>query len=179
MPELNNFPVDKQANPNSCWACAGREINNWYQSKGGSGRNPIYASDQAFATAWENATNPPDPDHGRINIQQSAAAALGDLGYGNNTDDRAVPTAAEIAGSITKGEPLLAIVGDQPPNPNPDLDYKNGHWVVIVGTSYPAAPITIDVFDPEPGQIVTVDYDQATYQPGVYWQNTSYVDPQP
>lgn len=174
MPQLNNFPTAKQADPNSCWACAGREISNWYQSLNKSGTNPMYGTDQSFADAWMHATD--DPTHSKIDIQQSAAGALEDLEYRNNTDSSALPEAQEIADAINANMPLLAIVGDAPPNPNPNPDYQNGHWVVIVGISDDDA--TLKVFDPDDGLIHDVDYNDATYHLGSYWQNTSYVDPQ-
>ncbi len=174
MPRLPGFPTAQQATQDSCWACAAREINNFFQSLGQSGPNPVYGSDQAFATAWANASG--NPNNGNINIQQSAAAALADLGYANNTDDHAIPTPNEITRAINSNQPLLAIVGGAPPNPNPNPNYQNGHWVVIIGIS--ADQTTIDVFDPDDGQVHTVRYDTSVYQPGQYWQNTSYVDPQ-
>lgn len=174
MPRLNNFPTAVQETANSCWACAAREISNWYQARGESGNNPVYNTDREFATAWANATG--DQGHADINVQQSAAAALEDLGYNNNIDDHAIPTQQEITDAINDNQPLLAIVGNAPPNPDPDPNYQNGHWVVIVGISDNQA--NIDVFDPDDGQIHTVAYNAATYQPGAYWQNTSYVDRQ-
>lgn len=175
MPQLVNFPIAQQATPNSCWASAARAINNWYVLQGQSGANPNYGSDQALATAWSNVSH--NPVNADITIQQSAAAALGDLGYANNIDDHALPSQAEITDSITHNQPLLAIVGDAPPNPNPDINYQNGHWVVIVGIS--ANQANIDVFDPADGLIHTVAFNANTYQAGVYWQNTSYVDAHP
>lgn len=175
MPQLLNFPVAPQADPNSCWASTARAINNWYVMRQQAGQNPNYDTDQDFANAWAKVTN--DPAHANINVQQSAAAALADLGYNNNTDDHALPTAAEIAAEIKKYRPLLAIIGDAPPNPNPNPNYQNGHWVVIVGISDDQTMLY--VFDPDDGQIhYDVDYNTATYQAGSYWQNTSYVDPQ-
>ena len=174
MPQLQNFPVAQQQTCNSCWASAGRAINNWYQMQGWSGANPVYHTDQAFATAWANITN--NPVNANINIQQSAAAALGDLGYDNNTDDHALPTRDEITEQINDNRPLLAIVGATPPNPNPNPHYQNGHWVVIVGISNNQQ--TLNVFDPDNGNINNVAYNQNQYNNNSYWQNTSYVDPQ-
>jgi hypothetical protein len=175
MPSLQNYPIAIQATLNSCWAAAARSINNFFQSLGQSGQNPPYPSDQALATAWAVKTR--DIAHADINVQQSAAAALGDLGFGNNTDDHPLPTQAEITAWITANKPLLAIVGPVPPNPSPNTDYQDGHWVVIVGIS--ADQARIDVFDPDNGRIHTVAYNAATYGQGPYWQNCSYVDPHP
>lgn len=174
MPQLQNFPTAKQATANSCWAGAAREISNWYQSLQKSGQNPIYKSDQEFANAWAKKTG--QQNHADINVQQSAAAALEDLGYKNNIDDRALPTKAEITDEIKNHRPLLSIVGNTAPNPNPNPYYQNGHWVVIVGIS--DNQTKLNVFDPDDGKIHEVDYNAATYQQGSYWQNTSYVDPQ-
>jgi hypothetical protein len=146
-------------------------INNFYQSLGESGNNPVYGSDQALADAWAAVTR--NQQNANINIQQSAAAALGDLGFDNNTDSAAIPTQDEITDAINDNQPLLTIVGDAPPNPNPN--YQNGHWMVIVGISDDQA--TISVFDPDDGQIHVVNYNASTYGAGAYWQNTSYVDP--
>lgn len=172
MPELQHFPAQMQQTNNSCWASAARAISNWYQSRGESGNNPAYGSDQALATAWAGATG--NQNHADINIQQSAAAALADLGYTNNIDDQALPTQGEIDGQIEQNRPLLAIVGGVAPNPNPNPAAQNGHWVVIVGR----IANNIRVFDPEDGQIHSVPYNAQTYQQGSFWQNTSYVDPQ-
>lgn len=174
MPELQNFPTARQATPNSCWACASRQINNWYESRQESGQNAAYDSDQNLANAWSAATN--DPARADINVQQSAAAALEDLGYENSIDGRALPTQHEIKGAIEANKPLLAIVGDAAPNPNPNPNYQNGHWVVIIGISDDQVNLT--VFDPDDGLTHVVPYNVDTYQPGSYWQNTSYVDPQ-
>ncbi|UCD85818.1 MAG: C39 family peptidase [Deltaproteobacteria bacterium] len=167
MPKLEGFKAAKQAKQNSCWASAARAITNWYAGK------ELYATDKDFAKAWKEATG--KQVHADIDVQQSAAAALLDLGYDNNTDDHALPTAAEIANQINNERPLLAIVGNAPPNPNPNPNYQNGHWVVIVGISDDQTKLS--VFDPDDGKIHDVDYYAATYQAGSYWQNTSYVDP--
>ena len=174
MPQLADYPTAIQETPNSCWAAAGRSINNFYQGIGKSGENPVYDSDQAFANAWATASG--DEEHADISIQQSAAAALEDLGYANNTDDAAIPSPDEITAAINDNMPLLAIVGGEAPDPNPNPEYQNGHWVVIVGISDDKT--TIDVFDPDNGLINTVAYNAVTYQEGSYWQNTSYVDSQ-
>jgi len=173
MPTLQGFPTAQQATENSCWAAAAREISNWYQSRGESGDNPVYDSDQAFANAWAQQTN--TPEHANINVQQSAAGSLEDLGYDNNIDDAAIPSQQEITDSINANHPLLAIVAGEAPDPDPNPEVQEGHWVVIVGISQDQA--NIDVFDPDDGQIHTVAYDAATYVEGSYWQNCSYVDP--
>jgi len=172
MPTLPNYPIAKQATANSCWAAAGRSINNFYQLLGKSGTNPAYASDQAFADAWAKKTG--NNTNKNINIQQSASAALWSLKFKNNTDSAAVPTKQEITDAINANQPLLAIVGDAPPNPNPNTAYQNGHWVVIIGIN----GSNISVFDPDDGKVHTVAYNAATYTAGSYWQNTSYVDGQ-
>jgi hypothetical protein len=174
MPYLDNYPVAKQATANSCWASAGRSIVNWYRELKKSGPNPDYPSDQAFADAW----NKVDPGHhyDDIDVQRSAAAALGDLGFINHTDERAIPTPAEIRDAINDGMPLLAIVGNTQPDPSPNLACRKGHWVVIVGIDVPDESATLSVFDPVDGKLVYASYDPVFYQPGVYWQNTSYVD---
>lgn len=174
MPNLNNFPTARQDNENSCWACAAREISNWYKLFDKSGRNPVYITDQELAIAWSCRTG--NLRHADISVQQSASAALGDLGYLNNTDDKALPERQEICDSIESGRPLLAIVGGSAPNPDPNPDCQGGHWVVIVGISDDGS--TIYVFDPDNGIINPIAYNSAIYQPGSYWQNTSYVDPQ-
>ena len=173
MPRLQGFPTAQQATENSCWAAAAREISNWYQSRGESGENPVYDSDQAFADAWAEQSG--NEENANINIQQSAAAALEDLGYDNNTDDAAIPSQQEITDTINNNRPLLAIVAGEAPDPNPNPEVQEGHWVVIIGISQDQA--NIDVFDPDDGQVHTVAYNAATYQPDSYWQNTSYVDP--
>lgn len=173
MPQLKDFNGARQQDPNSCWASASRAISNYYLTRREAGQNPMYPSDQAFANAWAAETkNPVNRD---ISIQQSAAAALGDLGYPSVIDDSALPTQVEIRDAILAGTPLLAIVGAAPPRPNPNPNYQNGHWVVIVGISDDLK--TISVFDPDTGRTDDVPYNAATYRAGSYWQNTSYVDP--
>lgn len=174
MPNLQNFPVAVQADPNSCWACAAREIINWYHRQG-QANGQSYASDQALADAWAAVSHA--NIHADITVQQSAAAALEALGFNNNIDDHPIPTAAEITEQIEAGNPLLAIVGAaQPAGGVPDAAYQNGHWVVIVGIEAQNQGYTLHVFDPDDGAIHQVGYNAATYQPGVYWENTSYVD---
>ena len=183
MPQLISFPTRPQARPNSCWAAAGRAICNWYAMSTSIG--PTYATDHAFAAAWATASH--DPHHGDIDVQQSAAAALEDLQYPNNTDSRALPTADEIAATINVGMPLLAIVAPTAPNPSPNLAAHAGHWVVIIGID--DAKTTLTVYDPDPslqGQdnVAYVAYDPKVYMTSpdptnpwtLYWQNTSYVD---
>ena len=179
MPTLDNYPVAEQDALNSCWASAARSIINWYHSLDESSPGP-FDSDQELADAWDAAD--PGHQHNDINIQQSAAGALEALGFVNNTDERAIPEPDEILDSINNGYPLLAIVGTEQPDPNPNLDYQDGHWVVIVGIDSDQPDATLQVFDPVDGLIHAVTYDAAMYlqPPGVpvqYWQNTSYVDP--
>ncbi len=174
MPVLYPYPCAPQETANSCWASAGRSIANWYRSIGaGIPGGPFYGSDQAFADAWATAAD--NPAYSDINTQESASAALGDLGFDNNTDDRAFPTAAEIYDSINIGSPLLAAVASAPPNPNPNLACSNAPWVVVIGISGTQDSATIHVFDPADGQVHTEPYSDTIYQPDVYWQNTSYV----
>jgi hypothetical protein len=182
MPYLEKYPVAQQETQDSCWASAGRSIVNWYHGLDQSGPNPEYRSDKAFAEAWNSVK--PGHDYQNIDVQRSAAAALADLGFINNTDDRAIPRPGEICDAINDGMPLLAIVGDKRPDPSPDLAYEKGHWVVIVGitidTDAPDESATLQVFDPADGMVHHVSYDPELYQPGqpcLYWQNTSYVDP--
>lgn len=106
---------------------------------------------------------------------QSASRVLRDLGHRNNADDHALPTREEIKDSIAKNKPLLACVGAPAPANGLDLDFIGGHWVVIVGISEDGSKIT--VFDPEDGILHKVDYSDKTYRDGMFWQNTSYVDP--
>lgn len=194
MPTLQNYPTAQQAAINSCWACAARSIVNWYNGLGES-NNQSYASDQALATAWQTQSG--DNENSDINVQQSAAAALIDLGFLAQIDDHAIPTPAEIGDSINNSHPLLAMLGTTEPDPNPNPDYQAGHWVVIVGIEEAADSdgdtdmdgdsdsdddmdednFILSVFDPNDGQIHEVPYDAATYEQGVWWQNTSYVDP--
>lgn len=173
MPQLNHFPVAKQATDNSCWASTGRAINNFYKSIGQSGPNPEYKSDQAFADACAKAGK--DSSYQNIEVQNSAPAALAILGYSNSADERALPTEDEITKAINEGTPLLAIVAEDRLSTNRNLNVRNGHWVVITGISEDQR--TIDVFDPDNGKINTVDYNTETYRANQYWQNTSYVDP--
>lgn len=174
MTRLDGFPTATQAAPNSCWACAGREIVNWYigQGKAGSYRASQFASDQLFADEYAAAAG--KPAYSDIDVQRSAADALACLGFGNNTDDSPIPTPDEIRTQLKNGEPLLAIVGGTNPGTKPNLKAKQGHWLAIVGID--DAGSQIEVFDPAEGKIVAVAYG-ATYIPGSYWQNTSYVDP--
>lgn len=174
MPELTGFPTAQQAKPNSCWACAARMIHNWYQAHGQSGGKPAYNSDQALANAWATAKN--QGALGKIDVQRSAAAALDGLGYTNGADGCALPTPDEIRDQMNQDRPLLSIVGNALPQGKRNLAAQNGHWVVIVGISQDGG--TLQVFDPEDGQIHNVAYNAQTYQQGSYWQNTSYVDPQ-
>jgi len=176
MPVLQHFPTARQADPNSCWACAAREIVNWYNRLGLSG-GQSYVSDQALADVWAVASH--NNVHADIHMQQSAAAALEDLRFRNNTDDHPLPTRDEISDEIHRGRPLLAIVGNALPVPSPNPDYQNGHWVVIVGIVQLALGYKLHVFDPDDGVVHHVDYDAALYRDGMYWQNTSYVDPYP
>lgn len=174
---LNNFPVAQQAVENSCWAAAARSIVNWYYQNGQAGTNPLYGSDQTLADAWSVATG--DVVNANINVQQSASAALADLGFFNEIDAAALPTPGEIADALNEGKPLLAIVGGTVPDPNPNPAYQDGHWVVIVGITSRQPNATLLVFDPDDGLVRAVPYNVSTYQPGSYWQNTSYVDPYP
>ena len=166
MPRLENFSTAQQANNNSCWACAGREINNFFCRQNRSGTNEPLNSDHDFASAC-------DMD---VNVQLSAAEALHHLGYKNNVDERPIPTPTEITKAIAEGTPLLSIVGSKDPGLKPDLNYKKGHWVVIIGISDDLK--TLYVFDPDTGQVQKIPYNQKLYQEGVYWENTSYVDGQ-
>lgn len=173
MCKLTNFPVAKQSAMNSCWACAGREISNWFRLQGQSGEVPYFSTDKLFAKYWAETSGV--PEHADINVQQSAAAALGDIGYGNSIDDHAIPDPELIKKSLKMGMPLLAIVKDAPPSPNPNPNCRKGHWVVIVGISTNAK--SLSVFDPNTGQVHDVAYDPSTYRDRLFWQNTSYVDP--
>lgn len=172
MPILANFTPDKQDDPNSCWACAGRCISNYFVATARA-KTAAFYSDQEFAFAWARATNSgKNSDKWQISIQQSASAALSDLGYLNYTFDTPFPTVQEITEAINEPIPLLAIIAaNKPLNGRANLGAQNGHWVVIVGISDNGA--TIDVFDPDNGRINTVAYNAESYN-GVYWQNTSY-----
>ena len=71
-----------------------------------------------------------------------------------------------------QNKPVLSIVGTTDPGGQPDPDYQEGHWVVVIGIS--ADKTTIEVFDPTTGLVNTVPYNAQTYEPGVYWENSSY-----
>ncbi|HEU4717325.1 MAG TPA: papain-like cysteine protease family protein [Bacteroidia bacterium] len=174
MPSLSGFPAAKQEDPNSCWACASREISNYYKSLGKGGKNEMYSSDKELAAAWSKITG--KPGNADISIQQSASAALGDLGYTNSADSAPVPTVGEITDAINDKKPLLAIVGSTDPKGKRKLGYQQGHWVVITGISDKGD--LIEVFDPDSGKIETVAYSSQVYKSGMFWQNTSYVDGQ-
>jgi hypothetical protein len=179
--QLSDAP---QKADNSCWAATGRSICNWYaQSKN---RGPTYASDQEFANAWKTASK--NAINARINVQQSAADALGRLRLKNSMDNKALPTIAEICKEIKKGAPLLAMVATKAPKPSPDPNAKGGHWVVIVGIDRTTRMLM--VYDPDQGldgenNLVTVPYHAMIYKESAdpndpwtqFWQNTSYVDP--
>lgn len=173
MTRLDGFPTATQAAPNSCWACAGREIVNWYiaQGKAGAYRASQFDSDQKFADEYAAAAK--NPAYKDIDIQRSAADALAYLGFGNNTDSRPIPLPDEIRDEIGDKKPLLAIIGSTNPRGKPNLAAKEGHWLVIVGINDDGSQI--EVFDPAEGKVVAVAYG-ATYTAGSYWQNTSYVD---
>ncbi len=174
MPHLEDFPTYKQKTDHSCWACAGRAISNWFVSKGKGGRNKTYESDQLFADAWAVVSS--DRAYADIDVMQSASAALADLGYTNNTDEYPIASADDIKAEIEKGNPMLAIVGtSKPADGKANNEYKEGHWVVITGISENGSKLR--VFDPDNGVEHEVDYSNEIYTEGVYWENTSYVDP--
>jgi hypothetical protein len=52
MQKLEGFLTAKQAEKESCWACAARMITNWFAHKS---VKPTYDTDQALATAWSEA----------------------------------------------------------------------------------------------------------------------------
>ncbi|WP_429930671.1 papain-like cysteine protease family protein [Agrobacterium vitis] len=169
MPVLENYPVYQQAEATSCWACAGRSISNYLVAPGAP-----FASDQAFATAWFQVTH--DPVNAEISTMQSASAALIDLGVHNNTDGAPLPTIEEIVEQIERQRPMLTIIGDDNPDGKPNIEYQDGHWMVIVGADQAANTIT--VFDPATGTLATVAYNASRYlgyQTGNFWQNTSYI----
>lgn len=174
MTRLDGFPTATQAASNACWACAGREIVNWYIGKGkaGSYQASQFATDQQFADQYAAAAS--KPAYSDINVQRSAADALACLGFDNNTDGSPIPTADEIRIELQDQKPLLAIIGSTNPRGTPNLKAKQGHWLVIVGINDDGSQI--EVFDPAEGKVVTVAYG-TTYTSGWYWQNTSYVDP--
>ncbi|QWP78602.1 hypothetical protein J5226_09490 [Lysobacter sp. K5869] len=173
MTRLDGFPTATQAVSNSCWACAGREIVNWYigQGEAGSYQASQFDSDQKFADQYATAAK--DPAYKDIDVQRSAADALAYLGFDNNTDSRPIPEPDEIRVELRSKKPMLAIIGSTNPGKKPNLDAKEGHWLVIVGINDDGS--RIEVFDPALGKVVTVAYG-ATYTSGSYWQNTSYVD---
>ncbi|QRN55495.1 hypothetical protein [Dyella caseinilytica] len=176
MPRLRNFPCEKQESLFSSWACAAREIINWYDTLAQS-NGQSYASDEALAQAWMTLTW--NLCNGSIYQQQSAAAALSELGFPSMVDDHPLPTPNEIIIAIDSNEPLLATVGDADPGGAPNCDFQDCRWVVIVGIEEGegAGEFVLQVFDPQDGQIHEVLYDAAEYQTDVYWQSTSYVDP--
>lgn|GEM_PF-1501552 len=176
MPRLRNFPCEKQQSSFSSWACAAREIINWYDTLGQSD-SQSYESDEALAQAWMTVTW--NLCNGSIYQPQSAAAALADLGFPSLVDDHPLPTPNEIIIAIDNNEPLLASVGDTDPGNVPNCDVQDCRWLVIVGIDEGEGPgeFVLQVFDPADGQIHEVLYDAAEYQAGVYWQSTSYVDP--
>ena len=161
MPTLN-FPVAKQEDVNSCWACASRMISNYYVALGKGGANKKIDSDTDLAKLVGLS----------IDKQESASAVLATLKYANNADSAPIPTEEEISDAISDGTPLLAIIGPDDPKGKRNLKAQNGHWVVIVGID----KSVISVFDPANGSTGTVAYG-AKYS-GYYWQNTSYVDGQ-
>jgi Papain-like cysteine protease AvrRpt2 len=163
MTTLNNYPVAQQQTANSCWACAARSIYNFMKGQ-------TYATDQALATAYANAAN--NPAYANINAMRSAADALFYLGLRNNIDSAPLPIPNELENEFKKNKPVLSIVGQANPNGKPNPAYREGHWVVVIGIS--ADKSRIDVFDPSEGRVKTVAYNAATYEPGVYWQNSSY-----
>jgi hypothetical protein len=176
MPRLRFFPCDKQESSFSGWACAARAVINWYSEHSRSNTR-FYANDEALAQAWMNTTW--NPGNGSIYRQQSAIAALRDLGFRTTFDDRPLPSPEEIITAIDNNEPLLATVGDADPDGAPSGDFQDCRWLVIVGIEEGEGDdeFVLQVFDPEDGLIHEVLYDPSEYQAGVYWQSTSYVDP--
>ncbi len=182
MTELRGFPVYQQATDNSCWAATARAVLNYYGAGGGA----VYASDQALGIAWQTASPSANPSHADINVQQSAAGALLDLGVNNAMDDAALPTWDEIVQQIDQGFPMLTIISGQPLAPgqarNPAA--QQGHWMVIVGYQVIEGQQALIVMDPSYGK----DFEYKQFDPAVcgpfpqgtptqYWQNTSYLDP--
>src|SRR5690606_20949940 len=167
MPELNGFPVARQKTDNSCWAAAGRSINNWYKLQRKSGKNPMYITDGEFVDACSAAGK----NSYSVDVQASAVAALEDLGYETPADERPFPEKNEIKEEIKEGKPLLAIVGADNPEGKRNLEYKGGHWVVIVGISNDGS--SIKVFDPAKGATEWIDYDLIVYETidgePIYW----------
>ena len=162
MSDLVNFPKAKQQYDKSCWACASRMIINYYS------KEVMYSSDKKLA------------EHVRLtaNSYQSASNVLHGLGYKNEADDQAVPTLTEIKKAIDAGTPLLACVGAEEPietngKIERDLNFRGGHWVVIVGVD--VAKKELHVFDPDSGIVENVTRGKL-YKNGQYWKNTSYVD---
>lgn len=162
MPSLPNFPVAKQEGENSCWACAGRMINNYYYAQGKAGNNPKFDTDTAIAEKVGLS----------IDKQESAAELLAQLNYANNTDGKPLAARSLIKKEIAKGKPLLAIIGKNNPGNKANLNVTQGHWLIITGIE----DDTISVFDPDDGKIRTVAYSGKYGD--YWWQNTSYVDPQ-
>lgn len=177
MPQLNNFNGDTQDDFNSCWAACGRSISNYFVNAGKI-KLKIFISDQEFAHAWAKATNSArGSDRWHISIQQSAAAALGDLGMPNYIYSTPFPTVDEIKEDISDGKPVLAIIGaNKPKNNKPNAGAKNGHWVCIVGIDDNGQNIA--VYDPQNGKINKVAFDADKYNGylNMYWQNSSYFD---
>lgn len=178
MPRLEGFPAARQAAKESCWACAARMITNWFAI---NSVKPSYDTDQALATAWSESPNKgkdvKNPTN--IDISQSAAAALADLGYKNYTFSTVIAEPGEILDDIGHGRPLLALVGtERPSNREPNLEYKGGHWVVITGINDDGT--LIEVFDPDDGAKKIVPYHISEYMREGYdtqfWQHTSYFD---
>ena len=153
----------QQAVANSCWACAARSILNFKAGK------IVYDSDQALADAYAAAAK--KPAYADINVMRSAADALHFLGMPGNIDNAPIPTPAELEGEFANDMPFLSIVGNVDPKGKPNRKYQEGHWVVLIGID---AKKTLTVFDPEDGKAHEVAYDAATYQPGVYWENTTW-----
>lgn len=133
-------------------------------------------SDQDLANDWPKRTH--DQAHANINVQQSASASLANLDVPNNIDSAPLPTLAEIVTQISDGQPMLTLSGAVDPHGKPNISYRGGHWLVIVGADTVAD--TVSVFDPQTGKIATLAYNPATYggySTGNFWQNTSYLGP--
>lgn len=103
---------------------------------------------------------------------------MADLDVPNNIDSAPLPTLAEIMTEIADGQPILALIEAVDPHGKPNISYRGGHWLVIVGAN--TAANTVSVFNPQTEKIATLAYNPVTYggySTGNFWQNTSYLGP--
>lgn len=173
-----DIPCIKQFHENDCWICCSVMIYNFFfknQTINYTGTMPAlikkYLDEKKFSYGKPRSTSDFLAWTGKFDVPADGC--------------RLPPfekAKENIMDEISKGHPLLCLVKDDPRKgvDDPDLNCKDGHWIIISGYEQTPTGDNLLIIDPDPNvvSLISIPYDNKTYfyRDEMYFQSTTYPD---